>query len=64
MRTFHIDQKNNRVIYTDHPSVKAHLLAQGYKLATTPRAARQYASRHQSTIVEANANWVPAEVTS
>ena len=39
-RTFHIDTEHKRVLITDHPSVKRHLLIKGYKLADGPRAAR------------------------
>lgn len=32
-RTWHVDTKGKRVIGTDHPTVKAHLMAKGYKIA-------------------------------
>lgn len=39
MRTFHADTEGERILITDHPTVKEHLLAKGYKLVP-PSTAR------------------------
>lgn len=62
-RTFHYDASRNRILATDHPSVRRHLVVQGLP-AIPARVARQF-TRPVGSVPEArdamfqllNGNW-------